>query len=839
MAKRLVSLIREAKPRRALLTTFTFSLSWFDAIILPALRSVGCTQIDVLVDARKAGSATGEASSLYAGSAYRIIPVFMAKTSVFHPKLAYLETEHVDSLVISSANLTLQGHGRNLEVLDAVDSQNHPAVFAEFAEFLQTLVGAHSFSRENRIVLEEYQQRAAALGRVETKPRSAWLVHTLTRSAAAQFVELAQALPAARTLTVLSPFHSPSGAPIQRLADALGTPKLRIGLDATNRLAPFQKSSLAFKKTPSYVVPRADDADRPLHAKIFEVVGDTGALVMTGSVNATGQSLESTKNVEVSLVRLLPKSPFEWSALAKPDDYQPCEFVAEELSARLPALHVSLIENGRLEGLVTPCEPGILRVAGTLWDIDVPAATFDKVLIEDGHFSLQLKTPLISKGGLRLELSGSDFYAEGWVNVESELSADDTCRALAAASSRILAGEYHPSDFAITLSLLEQLLATLSFRNHTSGENGGHIGQTGTESSQAPVSFTDWSIEQPGSRATGMPARTARAAVTALLHWTGYHDASTAPGHAPTSAAPNPAKPLPSPRLRLLATETSEFANSAPPDSPPPENADAIVQRFLDKLPNFLTLDATLFLVPALVELSGMVCLKGALRHIDSAQNAQAPAWPGLSALEHWVVRFAAFAYSDDNRDKLLPFFSAIACCAAHLDKSAALPALREALNSLAGRDLTGAEIEDATRLALGSNRFARFQELDVTAVLAHAREIAETPTASQQLGKLIAEVLALPNLNAVAVPAEFKDALAALHSHRRSASKAFGVIPATAEAGKSCPCCHVRLHEGDIAQLRTVRTFVCKNTYCQRPLFYGLRHEDLAQYGLGGRYKE
>ena len=114
MQKTLLSLIQQAKPRRALFTTYTFSISWFETFVLPALRNCDCEQIDVLVDAREACKSTREATSLHAGNAYRVIPVYMDGTAVFHPKLAYLQGAEHDQLVVSSANLMLAGYGKNL-----------------------------------------------------------------------------------------------------------------------------------------------------------------------------------------------------------------------------------------------------------------------------------------------------------------------------------------------------------------------------------------------------------------------------------------------------------------------------------------------------------------------------------------------------------------------------------------------------------------------------------------------------------------------------------------------------------------------------------------------------
>jgi len=117
---------------------------------------------------------------------------------------------------------------------------------------------------------------------------------------------------------VLSPFHSPTGAPVQARASEIGVNRLRIGLDGKEPVAPFLKDGNAFKLMPGFVRTGTDHFDRPLHAKCFEVQDDDGIILMTGSVNATAQSLSSTDIVAVSLVRLLPDTRFAWKKLDRP-----------------------------------------------------------------------------------------------------------------------------------------------------------------------------------------------------------------------------------------------------------------------------------------------------------------------------------------------------------------------------------------------------------------------------------------------------------------------------------------------------------------------------------------
>ena len=52
--------------------------------------------------------------------------MYMPGATVFHRKLTYLQGSEHDHLVVSSANLTLAGHGKNLEVLDVSGGAKAP-----------------------------------------------------------------------------------------------------------------------------------------------------------------------------------------------------------------------------------------------------------------------------------------------------------------------------------------------------------------------------------------------------------------------------------------------------------------------------------------------------------------------------------------------------------------------------------------------------------------------------------------------------------------------------------------------------------------------------------------
>lgn len=862
MSVKLISLIDKARPRRALFTTFTFSISWFEAIIVPALRRWGCEQIDVLVDARYARRSTDEASGLYIGSTYRVIPVYMEKTTVFHPKLVYLEGyDNADRLVVSSANLTLSGHGKNLEVLDAISAADEPGVLLEFADFLGELTAKYDFSADYAEILDGYgiriRARLAKLGPVDDAPRRAWLLHTLSRPAAEQLTEHTYRLDNPHTLTVLSPFHSPTGAPVQELADEIGAGLIRIGLDGKNPVAPFLKNGNAFEAVPGFVRADTDHFDRALHAKCFEVQGDDGVIVMTGSVNATAQSLTSTDNVEVSLVRLLDETPFAWEKLDKPKDYKPCEFNVDELTARYPALQVSLTSDNRLVGQVFPAGTD-QRVTLEVLDGDTSRHRQPNVPMTNGAFDVRLRRALKADNALQLVVRGEDLYAVGWINVELDLQTAPSQRELAKASARLLAGEHRNTD----LDQITKWLLSLQSQLKTPGMTGSsRLGGSGQKTKAPPtrkMTYAEWrkSIEQ-AQGPNGQPVL-ARNAIEAAIQWVnrdvkkdvpdlkvpkpknlgvqleGKPDTHNKPDTPPGAPAP---KPAPRTRPRFIASEDEEFSHQ--PDMPQSNDetkeTDERFLQALEAIPRGLELDARGSIVPLLVELSATSVLKLTLNTLGPIEDSGRQT-SQLPLIQGWLGRFAHFDYSEQNREALLPLFAAMACCAAEFHGEVVLPSLKEALVRLLGRPLEGGEILACATLGLKSDRFERLCEKGKHAVLARADTIEVSATNADVLTDLIVLTLDPQSRTCPSVAPEYTPVIRALHQYQRQpGSKAFGVVRDGVRT-RTAPCCGGPLHPDDMTILRVRRQVVCKE--CKRPIFYGLDPAVLEERGLTNRFK-
>lgn len=183
--------------------------------------------------------------------------------------------------------------------------------------------------------------------------------------------------------------------------------------------------------------------------------------------------------------------------------------------------------------------------------------------------------------------------------------------------------------------------------------------------------------------------------------------------------------------------------------------------------------------------------------------------------LQGWLTRFATFEYGEENRGVLLPFFSAVACCAVAAHPQVSLPSLKEALELLAGRSLDPGEIAMGARLALRTNRFDRIPEDMKRTALEAAGAIEAEQTQSQRLVSLIEQVTNPATKSVPKVPPRYQRAIEALWQHRKSTRSAFGVV-ARSTGPMACPCCYGPLHAEDASRLRADQVCLCMN--CRRP---------------------
>lgn len=108
----------------AVLTTYNVSFRFFEHVVLPRLRGVGCQHVLLLVDAARLSEAANDPDSRpqLAGKLYSVVPI--AVPGAFHPKLVLQLGKDAARVWVGSHNLTMAGFNHNREVTTAGSSRS-------------------------------------------------------------------------------------------------------------------------------------------------------------------------------------------------------------------------------------------------------------------------------------------------------------------------------------------------------------------------------------------------------------------------------------------------------------------------------------------------------------------------------------------------------------------------------------------------------------------------------------------------------------------------------------------------------------------------------------------
>lgn len=811
--RHLLDLIRLVKPRAALFTTYTFSVSHFDAVFVPVLRSVGCQDISVLVDADEAAHCSEESRSRAAGRVYRVAPVIAPGGGVFHPKLAYLAADADDVLAVGSGNLTASGQSLQLESFDSVSARVAPTVFRELADWMALLASlTEGTSPQAARLLAQTAPRArqayrlnAATATIGPLPPPS-LIHTLVGTArdALEALFIAEA-DIAEAVTVLSPFHAPDGGPLLRLAASVEAKSLAVGLDGGRKqlVAPFEPGRFKPKLPGHFVVADTSRNNQRLHAKVFELRAKDKVLVATGSVNATAQSFESTKNVEVSLARWLPSSPFAWKA-AEPQGFEatqePSDFEPGRPLYVDAWLEPDKVLHGRLTARGTvPTTVGLEIHSG---DKCVYAAQVG--IAVDGTFAVGPIPAFDTSQATLLTVSAEEASTSCWLNLHEELDIAAEERERRAAIARVLRGEYAAEDIA-------EVMRLLSLAAH--GIAAGHVVALKRPSTEAkaevdvPFSFMRW--ENSGRQRGGntLLGRNPYELLKALNRWMNADLTAPVQGELEVAAS----KGL-NQGVQLLGGTDAEQ-----------DDAGAVVDPYalLDQLCQVIPV--ALERQPEL-EYSGVLAEVVASRAVDRAFKQDLKMAPCVS----WLDRFSRFSYPERAREDLCAVAAAMACVAAYqLKKDGETPPLsmlREAVERFAGNALTEERWAILCGDGLDRELYRRAAGAEREAVLAMHSRLASAATLDDSLLALLRKA-SKGTRHALANEPEatsFPDVVAALRQRRpRKPDLLRGLLDQRALDRKGCPFCFQELSPQQVTALRQKHALVHKALMCNQVLFF------------------
>jgi hypothetical protein len=809
--RHMLDLIKSVRPKAALFTTYTFSVSHFDAVFLPVLRSVGCQDISVLVDADEAAGSVEESHSRAAGRVYRVAPVIAPGGGVFHPKLAYLAAEEDDVLAVGSGNLTASGQSIQLESFDAVSARSAPTVFRELAEWMQLLASrTQATSWQASQLLAQAAPRARQAYRRNSSTSQAGklpapaLVQTLTGTArdALEAMFIAEA-DFADAVTVLSPFHAPDGGPLLRLAASVEAKTLVVGLDGGRRqlVAPFEAKRFKPALPGRFVISDSARNNKPLHAKVFELQAKDKVLVMTGSVNATAQSFESTKNVEVSLARWLPKSPFAWKdaepqgfeATQEPAEFEPGRALyVDAWLATDRMLRVQLTGRGVLP---TPVRLEVHSGDAVVYQLDVEVGN-------DGACSAGPVPAFDTSKASLLNVSSGGLSASCWLNVHEELDIAAEERERRAAIARVLSGDYAAEDIAEVVRLL-----SMAAHGMAAGHAAALQRTTGEAKAEVEVEFSFMRWENSGRQRGGTTwlGRNPYELLKALNRWMNADLTATAPGELEVGTSKGLKQ-----GVQLLGSTDGEQDGGAPVADP---------YALLDKLCH--AIPVALERQPEL-EHGGVLAEVVASRAVDRALKQGLQMAPCIS----WLDRFSRFSYPESAREELTAVAATMACITANRLEAARqdpqLAMLREAVERVAGTTLIEARWATLVSKGLGRELYRRVVGSERDAVLVMIPRLASAATLDDRVLALLRKASNGTRHpmgeEAVAFP---EVAIALRERRRRKVALLRGLLDQKALDRAGCPFCYRELSPTEIATLRQKHVIVHKGITCNELLFF------------------
>lgn len=816
--KNLIELIAAVKPRSAFFTTYTISIAFIEGVLLPTLRHAGCRDVGILVDANEAANSLEEVQSNAVGRKYRLAPLLAPNGGFFHPKVAYLCCPDFDVLAIGSGNLTLPGQSNQLECLDVVSSDMNPGVFRDFAimtgDLANKISTASKQATELLRLLESLAKTAAetSTGTMASFPVEPLLIHTVNTPALQQLVEICRTQGFQATdVTVLSPFHAPDGAPILQLKSELGATALHVGLDRATLIAPFDRKRLKTGKELDFVVPQLESDQRHLHAKVFELWDATSSLAMTGSINASAQSFNSTKNVEVSLARLLPKNTLRWEK-ATPLKFEPKAFVPTERAPEFAFLEAVLGTDGKIVGQISGCESLPSQVKAKLLQTysDTESDALDVQVQPSGAFSFVLPFELDNKGAVQLALFAKGLYAQCWLNIEEDLTSTDEERKEKQAIRHILSGEFAEEDVFELFQILTRATQNTVVRRggeKTAGTKGPEM--TDAERGQA-FSYNRWKGSNLKPPQKGLLGIHGVDTLRAFVRWL------TKVGHVEDTSSDNTAigQGNAGHRPAFKPIEESESQHNR-------FDLQGSLRTILETIPVVLSQNSKLDAAAILATVSGAHALKLSLNSTWRDERAYRP-------LLSWLNEFSRFEYAENGRATLIQFAlgasATVAGIANQYGAHSPVAILKDNLLRFNPTWIVRPPSQEELATSLSEEIFGRLPEKVRLTAIESLPDIWNATSMDERIEELVNCAKDPLYIATDEVEQAFPGCVAAIRRLLSVDAKRryHGIIMSERQLDTSgCPHCYQAFGNGPRLELRAKHFIVCPHTNCKRPIFY------------------
>jgi len=418
-------LVGAASWSTAVFTTYALSLSFFEAVVLDQLVRRRSATPMVFADVAGVRSALSEYGARRVGRDYDLEPVAL-RDGVFHAKVAVLaEDGDADAhLVVGSGNLTFGGWAGNLECVEHLHPSFAADAFADAEDFFLALALEDRIQHEAFNSLERLGARLGRAARSGSANGRIRFLHSLSGALLRQIADHAFELGGAQRLVAAAPFWDDGGRALANLCAALDLDHAHV--HAHHPFGVVQAGVADnWPRNPSLDVRAVRVAaifeaaeQRPLHAKMFEVLCRRGRLLVSGSANGSRQALGQTGNVEAVVLRIWRQPQVGWK-LDPSDPLPPRETGSETEPEAVETSSVlrAELDRERLKGRVFGPFPSGPASAFQV-SVDGPQLLAETAVDANGAFELEaasLEVEAWRSGRLILRLMSGTAVAEGFV----------------------------------------------------------------------------------------------------------------------------------------------------------------------------------------------------------------------------------------------------------------------------------------------------------------------------------------------------------------------------------------------------------------------------------------
>lgn len=288
----------------AILTCFNFDPIFFESVYLPSLRTLGITNVIVMMDA-------GMYDNMLADSSYtchKVSPINYTLVrqenkhhGVFHPKLTLLFGEEEGAIIVGSGNLTFSGLSNNEEVWNAFHiagnrSLHYPLLHIAWTYIQNKLSNASSLVKKQ---IKWISEQSLWLNEVATQDiitlntgeECSLLYNSDSHSILDKVVDsIGDSV--VEEITVIAPFYDAEGKALNKLISLYKPERINCILDISRHSAPYD-----LLKSNSSIIFHRYTGSNPLHAKIFEFKTNHGTWLLSGSANAGSMALGIDRSV--------------------------------------------------------------------------------------------------------------------------------------------------------------------------------------------------------------------------------------------------------------------------------------------------------------------------------------------------------------------------------------------------------------------------------------------------------------------------------------------------------------------------------------------------------------